>query len=126
MNNNIVPPEKLEKEMYTNRYFTPGIIHGGDNFLIRVHLNNNGTGQSDQFIVEYISKDLIIRADREDPSHQKKFDKIIEEGLVSFASTNGTGEFLSLFEMWPEAVKMNRCDLVAWAKRKKRKGKYRH
>lgn len=116
--NKIVPEEKIIKEMFEDRFFLPGIIHGGEDYLIRVYLNDVGyEDEPDEFIVEYLTRDLISRAHKADPSHSQIFNEILLEEVENFTCRNdGSGEFAALVEVWPKAISMTNDDLVRWAK----------
>ena len=113
----IVPDEEIKKEMYEDRIFVPGIIHGGDDYLIRVYLNDVcNEGDPDEFIVEYLTRDLILEAHEEDPDHADVFYSRLLEGAENFACYNdGSGDFATLIEVWPKSIKMSNSDLVDWA-----------
>ena len=70
----IVPEDELLLEMCTDRYFKPGVIHGGD-YLIRVFMHD------DVFEVEYITKDLIEKAWEQDPGCGERFEEVIDEDI---------------------------------------------
>ena len=117
-----VPPEKLLPEMWEDRYFLPGTIHGGEDYVIRVYLNDAHSespeyNDHDQFEVEYISRDLILEAYKEDPTCGDIFNEILAEGLESFAVPNdGKHDFGAIFDSWNESIPftMNK-ELVLWA-----------
>ena len=114
----VVSDAKIKKEMFEDRIFLPGIIHGGKDYLIRVYINDVGyEDEPDEFIAEYLTKDLILKAHVEDPSHESIFNEILVEEAENFACHNdGSGEFATLVEAWPEAIVMSNDDLVNWAK----------
>ena len=113
----IVSEEKIKREMYEERIFLPGIIHGGENYLIRVYLNDVGyEGDPDEFIVEYLTRDLILKAHEADPSHTSIFNEIIIDEAENFVCSNdGSGEFAALVDVWPKAVQLSNDDIVCWA-----------
>ena len=117
-----IDSELLTGEMFEGRYFLPGIVHGDENYLICIYLNDahyddEEAGEYDQFEIEYIWRDLILDADVKDPSHGEVFNEIIAAGLESFGCPNdGEGDFADWFEAWPDAIKMSNDDIVKWAK----------
>lgn len=113
----IVPDTEIKKEMFQDRIFLPGIIHGGEDYLIRVYINDVGyEDEPDEFIAEYLTRDLILKAHKEDPSHEQVFNEVLLDEAENFACYNdGSGEFATLVEAWPEAIEMSNSDLVDWA-----------
>lgn len=115
----IVPESSIRKEMFEDRYFLPGVIHGGEDYLINIYLNDAKSGAPDDpesFEVNYFSKDLIFKAKNEDPSLGDDFYQILLTECESFGCSNdGTGDFASLIEEWPNSISMSNSDLVAWA-----------
>lgn len=115
----IVMPEELKAEMFEDRYFLPGAIHGGEDYLIRVYLNDahcDSENDASQFEVEYIGRELIREAYAKDSSLGDEFNSYICSYMESFGCRNdGSGDFASLVEAWPEAVSMSDSDIVAWA-----------
>ncbi len=114
------PETELSAEMFKDRYFKPGVIHGGEDYLIRVYLNDSHAecpeyDDHNQFEVEYISRDLIKEAALLDPTLGEGFDETIFEGLESFGVPSTHGDFAALVEDWPKAVQMSNQDLLAWA-----------
>lgn len=113
------PESELVKEMLEDRYFKPGIIHGGKDYLIRVYLNDSHAETSDdhnQFEVDYITADLILAAADEDPTLGEKFNNIINDQLENFCVTSMDKDFCVLANEWHKAVSMTNEDLLAWAK----------
>lgn len=121
--NKIIPDDEIRPEMYEDRIFLPGVIHGGEDYLIRVYLNDvRSEGEPDEFVAEYLTRSLILKAHDEDPSHEWPFEEILTCEAENFACYNdGSGDFASLVEAWPEAVVMSNADLVDWAKGKPKK-----
>ena len=108
----IVPKEELKEEMEQDAIFLPGIIHGGDDYLIDVFLNEN-----ESFDVYYFTKDLILEAYDHDPSCEDDFWQYLICNCECFGCDNdGSGDFASLVEEWPNTVIMSNSELVAWAK----------
>ncbi|MBP3899085.1 MAG: hypothetical protein J6D57_14790 [Mogibacterium sp.] len=112
-----VKPSELKPEMFEDRYFLPGIIHGGEDYLIRVYLNDAcGEEDPEEFCIEYLSKDLILKAHNEDPSHEGSFNQTLSCEAECFGCYNdASGDFASLVEAWDEAVYLTKSQLVAWA-----------
>ena len=115
--NEIIPPEQIKQEMFEDRIFLPGVIHGGEDYLIRVYLNDIcNENDTEEFIVEYLTKDLIRKAHQEDPTHGDLFYATLLSEAENFACYNdGSGDFASLIEDWPKSVIMSNSDLVNWA-----------
>lgn len=115
----IVPKDEIKQEMYEDRYFLPGDIHGGD-YLIRIYLNDAvAEDDPDEFITEYITAELIKEAYAKDPEGGDVFNSVTYEGAENFACYNdGSGDFASLIEEWPHAIVMSNSDLVDWANSK--------
>lgn len=113
----IVTPDELKKEMFEDRFFKPGIIHGGEDYLIRVYINDaTSENEPDEFVVDYLTKDLITKAHTADPMHTEFFEEIINTEAENFGCYNdGTGDFAALVEEWPKAVPMTNDELVSWA-----------
>lgn len=114
----IVPEEELKPEMYEDRIFLPGVIHGGEDYLVRVYLNDVANeGDPDQFVIEYLTKSLILKAYREDPDKEWPFNETLTCEAENYCCYNdGSGDFASLVEAWPQSVIMSNSDLVDWAR----------
>lgn len=115
--NVIIPDTEITREMYDDRYFMPGIIHGNEDTIIRVYLNDAvGENDPDEFIVEYLTKDLVNKAHTADPTHQEFFEEILSAEAENFACYNdGSGDFASLWAEWPKAATMTSDELAKWA-----------
>ena len=122
----MVPPDRLLPEMWEDRYFLPGTLHGDDDYVIRVYLNDAhgecpACNDHDQFEAEYIDRDLILKAAEEDPSYGDIFNDVIAEGLESFGIPNdGDHDFNEIFKAWEESVPLTNEELVYWAEGKMR------
>ena len=114
----VVPQDRITKEMYEDRYFLPGVIHGGNDYVIRVYLNDVGyEGDPDEFVIEYLTRDLVLKADKEDPSHDRIFNEILTCECENFVCYNdGSGDFATLIVVWDRSVVLSNADLVKWAK----------
>ena len=114
----IVPDDQIRPEMYEDMYFLPGVIHGGKDYLIRVYLNDVcEKGEPEEFTVEYITKELILKAYEEDPSLEGTFYQTLACEAEQFGCYNdASGDFAALIEAWPKAVYLPKSQLVAWAK----------
>ena len=116
----VVPSQDMCSEMYEDRIFLPGVIHGGD-YLVWVYLND-ACEDGDEFIVAYLTKELILEAHKEDPEDDELFYEYLLEGAETFSCRNdGSGDFAAIVEAWPETVEMSNEDLVDWAKGKHRR-----
>ncbi len=113
----IIPDKEITREMYDDRYFLPGIIHGDEDTIIRVYLNDAvGENDPDEFIVEHLTKDLILKAHTADPTHQEFFEEILSAEAENFACYNdASGDFATLWSEWPKAVTMTGDELAKWA-----------
>lgn len=113
----IVPAKEILPAMYQDRYFLPGVIHGGEDYVINVYLNDaKETGEPEQFEVNYFTKDLIMKAHEEDPTHGEAFLETLLTECESFACDNdGDESFAGIIEAWPESISMSNSDLVSWA-----------
>lgn len=114
-----VPQDKIIPDMFEDRYFLPGIIHGGEDYLIRVYLNDShgeSEGDVDQFDIDYITRDLILKAVKEDPSLDDAFYEALFEAENFCCPNDGSsGDFAKLIDAWPESIYMTRANLVNWA-----------
>ena len=116
-----VSPDRLLPEMFEDRYFLPDTIHGDSDYVIRVYLNDAHSESPeykdhDQFEAEYIDRDLILKAYRNDPTCGTVFSDILAEGLESFGIPNDGGhDFNEIFNTWNESVPLTNRELVAWA-----------
>ena len=116
----VVSPEDIYSKMYEDRIFLPGVIHGGD-YLVWVYLND-ACEDGDEFIVSYITKELILEAHQEDPEDGELFYEYLLDEAETFTCRNdGSGDFAAIVEAWPEAVEMDNSELVDWAKGKRRR-----
>lgn len=115
--NVVIPENEITREMYDDRYFMPGIIHGDEDTIIRVYLNDAvGENDPDEFIVEHLTKDLILKAHTADPTHQEFFEETLSTEAENFACYNdASGDFATLWAEWPKAVAMTNDELVKWA-----------
>lgn len=115
--NTPVSGDSLFPEMHEDRYFLPGIIHGGTDYLIRVYLVDNGC-LPEQFDVSFISRDLILSAKGHDPSLGESFGCQLDECCINYGCYNEgdqCGDFRTLVANWPKSVEMSPEDLVGWA-----------
>lgn len=115
----IVPNDEIRQEMCEDRYFLPGIIHGGD-YLINIYLNDSMSGEEDdpmQFEINYFTRELILAAHELDPLHGETFEQTLLCRCESFGCRNdGKGGFAELVECWPQSIAMRNSDIVEWAK----------
>lgn len=112
----MVPEEKLTKDMESDRYFLPGVIHGGEDYVINVYLNTDSDPVS--FEVSYFTKDLIKEAFEKHPKCGFDFFQHLLSESESFGCYNGTGDFAELVKAWPKATYMTHTELVKWANEK--------
>lgn len=124
-NPRIVSPEDLLPEMYEDRYFLPGVIHGGEDYLIRAYLNDSHAESgvySDeeftdhaQFEVDYITKDLIMEAKEIDPDLGDEFYQHLFGAECFGCANDGKSDFSALIDAWPKAMYLSHSELVDWA-----------
>jgi hypothetical protein len=117
-----VPEKAILEEMYQDRYFLPGTIHGGD-YLIRVYLNDAHCESEPacdhyQFEIDYITKELITEARTIDPSLEEEFYEHLFNAENFCARNDGSGDFVSLIEEWPASEYLTHSELVKWAEGK--------
>lgn len=116
-----ISPKAIVPDMFEDRYFLPGIIHGGD-YLIRVYLNDSHcedetSHDHDQFEVDYITKELILKAASVDPElGQDFYDTLFEAKNFCCRNDGMSGEFAEIIRSWPESIYMTHSELVNWAK----------
>lgn len=112
----MVPREAILPEMYEDRIFLPGTIHGGD-YLIRVYLNDSvGDDEPEEMIIEYLTREDILESLRRDPNTDDKFYEELLSRAESFACYNtASDDFATVIQNWPSAVKMSNSELVSWA-----------
>ena len=115
--NVVIPDNEIKHEMYEDRYFKPGIIHGDEDTIIRVYLNDAvGENDPDEFIAEYLTKELIHKAHTADPMHQELFGEILAAKAENFACYNdASGDFATLWAEWPKAAALTNDELAKWA-----------
>lgn len=115
--NVVIPDNEIKREMYEDRYFKPGIIHGDEDTIIRVYLNDAvGENDPDEFIVEHFTKELIQKAHTADPMHQDLFGEILATEAENFACYNdASGDFATLWAEWPKAAALTNDELAKWA-----------
>lgn len=118
-----IPQNALLPEMYQDKYFMPGTIHGGEDYLIRVYLNDSHCeteNDSDQFEIDFITRSLILEAKELDPSLGQKFYDHLFTAENFCCRNDGKSDFFdgSLAEIircWHQSVSMSCADLVRWA-----------
>lgn len=114
-----VSQDKIIPDMFEDRYFLPGVIHGGEDYLIRAYLNDahcESENDVDQFEIDYITRDLILKAKAEDLSLGDDFYQILFEAENFCCENDGkSGEFAEIIRTWHESIYMTRTELVNWA-----------
>lgn len=117
----ILPLEKMNTTE-EDRYFLPGVIHGGENYMIQVYAwNNDGTPEGERIGAKYLFVEDILEwakeATMEDGSFNSDiFEECINEGAEEFVIENdGTGDFVSLNEKWGEAKSWDYARVISWA-----------
>lgn len=113
----IVKREELLSEMFEDRFFMPGVIHGNKDMLYGVYLNDakEGTEEDpDTFELAMITRDTILEAA---DASEGEFRQLIFTGSESFGCCNdGSSEFCTIVDEWEKSSAMTDDELVRWAK----------
>lgn len=107
-----------------DRYFLPGVIHGGENYLIQVYAwNNDGTPEGERIGARYLYAQDIIDWAKESTMDDGSLDKdvfsecINEESEEFVVENDGSGDFVSLNEEWNKALPLSYEEVVSWAEK---------
>lgn len=108
-----------------NRYFFPGIIHGGEKYVIQAYGWDVGDRPEDKRVeVKYLyAEDIVELAKRytwkEGYLNEERFKegfKVLEEEAESFLVENdGKGGYYTLNQMWEKAEPEDYEKLTKWA-----------
>lgn len=118
----IILPTEQVRTTSDNVYFVPGIIHGSEDYLIEAWgYNNEGTPEGERIGINYLPSihilawaDIASESGAFDPD---VFEELINEHAENFVVDNdGTGDFVSLNEVWGQAKQWSYADVIAWAK----------
>lgn len=107
-----------------DRYFLPGIIHGGESYIVQVWgWNNEGTPEGERIGVKYLfASDILTWAERATSSDgtfsSEIFEDFLNENAEEFVVMNdGTGDFVTLNEEWNQALSWDYKDVISWAQK---------
>ena len=105
-----------------DRYFLPGIIHGGDDYVIEANAyNNDGGAENEKIHIRYLYATDILewaKASLTDKGtlNEELFDECLCETRNQFIVDNdGSGEYFSLNEVWDQSIPMSHSELILWA-----------
>lgn len=119
----IVPMDQINATE-EDRYFLPGVIHGGEDYLIQVYeWNNDGTPEGERIGARYLYASDILdwakEATMDDGSLNKDiFSECINEESEEFVVENdGTGDFVTLNEDWDKALPLSYEEVISWAEK---------
>ena len=114
-----VREEEILPFIYEERFFLPGVIHGGKDYVVNVYLYWAEQGENEgcwAVEVNYYTTALILKAHKADPTHTDYFSDILSSECERFVVENdGTGDFAELTEAWSQSVRMDNDALVKWA-----------
>lgn len=113
----IVKREELLPEMFEDRFFKPGVIHGNEDMLYGVYLNDAKAGTEDDpdtFELAMITRETILEAAKAPKGELKS---IIWSESESFGCRNdGSSEFCTIVDEWEKSSEMTDDELIRWAK----------
>lgn len=124
----IVPTDEINTTE-EDRYFLPGIIHGGENYIIQVWGWNSGSGEKDECIgVKYLFATDILNwakeAARDGSLDEELFGELINEKAEEFTVGNdGTGDFVTINEVWDQSLTLSYNEVITWARKTIKKEK---
>lgn len=120
----VVSSDRLASEMWgVEKYFVPGIIHGTEDRILRVSLNE-GAGYTENFLVEYLGKSTILEATTIDGdacgniAHVPldDFEELLCQNAQAFCvDNNGNLDFERLVEAWKYGTTLSVAELISWA-----------
>lgn len=117
----IVPTENI-KATEDDRYFMPGILHGTEDYILQSYYWSNGEGpENDRIGIKYLWASSVLEwaqeATNKDGSlNEAIFAELINEHAEEFVVENdGTGDFVSINEVWDQALALSYTDVIAWA-----------
>lgn len=106
-----------------DRYFLPGTIHGGEDYIIQVYGYNVGDGspEGERIEAKYLYAVALLawakEATKEDGSlDMDMFEELLCENSEGFIIDNdGSGDFFTLNNLWDEARAWSYQDIISWA-----------
>lgn len=120
----IIVAESDLKMTEDDRYFMPGIIHGGEDYIIQAYYWSNNEGPAgDRIGARYLSATEILDWAKEASAasgalDKSKFTNLINERSEEFIILNdGTGDFVTLNEWWAQALPLSHEEVISWAQR---------
>lgn len=115
----VIPVSEYNITMDEDRYFLPGIIHGGK-YLIQVYAYSGDA--YDKIEASYLTPDNIIRAKKEatdvDGSfNPDRFTDALNEIVENFLCENKPNDpcFAVLNEQWANSKTMSPKEIIEWA-----------
>lgn len=115
----VIKEEELLPEMFEDRFFLPGIIHGNEDMLYGVYLNDakEGTAEDpDTFELVMITRETILEAAK---APKGEFRQLIFAESESFGCCNdGSSEFSTIVDEWVKSSAMIDEQLICWAKKR--------
>lgn len=120
----VIVPIKDIKATEEDRYFMPGIIHGGESYIIQVYGWSTGPRPEDERIAaRYLFIDDILAWAKESSDSagildHDVFEELINEKSEEFVVENdGSGEFVTLNNTWHQAIVLSYEEIVSWAQK---------
>lgn len=117
----IVPSEELNTTD-DDRYFLPGVIHGSEEYIIQASAyNNDGTAEGEKIHIRYLYAVDILEWVKQSMNDNgtlncDAFEECLCESRDQFIVDNdGSGDFVSLNNVWDKSISMDYADLVVWA-----------
>lgn len=119
-----------EKEIVScteeDMYFVPGVIHGGEDYLIQAHGYSVGERPEDhrielKYLFDHQIEEWKAKATRDDGSLEES---IFEECILTEAETfivdndGATTDFEELNNCWDFANNWNYTDVISWAEKR--------
>lgn len=115
----VVKEEELLPDMFKDRFFMPGILHGNEDMLYGVYLNDakQGTEEDpDTFELAMITRDTILEAAK---APEGEFRQLIFTRSECFGCCNdGSSEFSAIVDEWEKSSAMTDAELICWAEKK--------
>lgn len=118
----IIVPTAQINTAEEDRYFLPGIIHGGEDYIIQVWGWNAGSDEQGERIgAKYLFATDILDWAKEATGengclNEEIFAELINERAEEFVVENdGTGDFVTLNSVWDKALPWNYAEVIAWA-----------
>lgn len=107
-----------------DRYFMPGIIHGGEDYIIQAYYWSNDEGPAgDRIGARYLyASDILDWANEASTVSgsldEERFTELINAKSEEFVVlNNGTGDFVSLNDCWAQARPLSYQEIISWAER---------